>query len=52
LRLSKTSGKLVEIMKSLPEGEARARLLDEISALDVIAEVTRKALESERAEGT
>ncbi len=41
-----TIGRLVEIMKSMPEGEARAKLVDEISCLDVIAEVMRKALDS------
>jgi hypothetical protein len=33
-------------MKTLPEGESRCRLLDEISCLDVIADVMRKALDS------
>jgi hypothetical protein len=38
--------RLLEILKSLPEGEARGKLLDGISCLDVIAEVMRRALES------
>jgi hypothetical protein len=33
-------------MKTLPEGESRNQLLDEISCLDVIAEVIGKALDS------
>jgi hypothetical protein len=37
---------LVKIHKSLPNGEQRDQLLDEISCLDVIAEVMRKALDS------
>lgn len=44
--LVQTIGRIVEIMKSLPEGEIRSKLVDEISCLDVIAEVTKKALNS------
>jgi hypothetical protein len=36
----------VAFMKDLPEGESRDRLLNETSALDVIAEVMRRALDS------
>jgi len=34
------------MMKRLPEGEVRDGLLEEISCLDVIAEVMRRALDS------
>jgi hypothetical protein len=44
--LVETIGKLVGIMKTLPEGEARSKLVDQISCLDVIAEVTKRALDS------
>jgi hypothetical protein len=35
--LEGTIGRLVALMNSLPKGESRARLLNEISALAVIA---------------
>ncbi len=43
--LIQTISGLVAVMKALPEGEARGRLLDEISCLDVIAENIGKGLE-------
>jgi len=43
--LTKTIGSLVKLMKSLPEGEHRDRLLDEISKLDVIAGGIKEALD-------
>jgi hypothetical protein len=46
--LVETIGSLLEIMKSLPDGEARNQLLDEISCLDVLAEVMRMRLERSR----
>ena len=44
--LQETIGRLVALMKNLPEGKSQYRLLDEISCLDVIAEVMRRALDS------
>jgi Tfp pilus assembly protein PilO len=44
--LEETIGRLQAIMKKLPDGEARDMLLEEISALDVIAETMGQALES------
>lgn len=44
--LEETIGKLVALMQSHPEGRVRDGLLDEISALDVIAGVMRRALDS------
>ena len=43
--LIETIGRLVVLMKALPEGETRDSLLEEISCRDVIAEVMRKALD-------
>jgi hypothetical protein len=37
---------LIALMKSLPDGEAREKLFNEISALDSIADVIRQALDS------
>jgi hypothetical protein len=37
---------LLELIKSLPEGEIRNKFLDEVSALDFIADVIRQALDS------
>jgi hypothetical protein len=34
-RLEETIGRLVEIMQSMPKGESRAKLLDEIKCLSV-----------------
>ncbi len=42
--LIETIGHLMDIMKSVPPGNTRAKMLDEICRLDVIAEVMRKAL--------
>jgi len=39
--LEETIGRILALMKTLPEGEARDGLLEEISCLDVIAEVIR-----------
>jgi hypothetical protein len=44
--LEETIGRLVALMQGLPEGKVRNGLLDEISAVDVIAEVMRRALDS------
>jgi hypothetical protein len=41
-----TIGNLLRLAKSLPEGDDQNRLIDEISALDVIAETIREALDS------
>jgi hypothetical protein len=43
--LIESISRLVALMKTLPEGEARDWLLNEISCLDVIAEVMRQALD-------
>jgi hypothetical protein len=37
---------LLQVMQTLPKGESRDRLLDEISSLDSIADVMRQALDS------
>ncbi len=44
--LVETVGRLVQIMESMPEGDARAGLLEEISCLDVIEKIKKKALDS------
>jgi hypothetical protein len=44
--LVETISRLVEIMNALPEGEYRDKLLEEISCLDVIVEVMRRALDA------
>jgi hypothetical protein len=44
--LEETIGGLVRLAKSLPKGESRDRLFDEISALDVIADGIKQALDS------
>jgi hypothetical protein len=43
--LEESIADLLEIMKSMPEGELREKLFQEISALDSIADVMRQALE-------
>jgi hypothetical protein len=43
--LTETIGSLVKLLKSMPEGVHRNRLLDEISKLDVIAGGIKKALD-------
>ena len=43
--LTETIGSLVKLMKDMPEGERRNRLLDEISKLDVIAGGIKEALD-------
>lgn len=42
--LNETIARLVQLQLSLPAGEARNQLLEEISCLDVIAEVMHRAL--------
>jgi hypothetical protein len=42
--LEKSIADLIQIMKSMPKGEIRNRLLDEIGALDVVLDVMRNAL--------
>jgi hypothetical protein len=37
---------LLQLLKSIPEGEIRDRLFDQISCLDSIADVIRQALDS------
>ena len=49
--LVETIGKLVEIIKSLPEGEARDRLLDKIDCLDAIADVIKRMQKAMEPEG-
>jgi len=44
--LEETIADLLELYKSMPEGEHRDRMFYEISALDSIAEVVRQALDS------
>jgi hypothetical protein len=44
--LEQTIGRLVKLMKTLPQGRARDTLLNEISALDVIAGGIRRALDT------
>jgi hypothetical protein len=44
--LEETIGRLLELMKSLPEGEIRETLFREISCLDAISDVMRQALDS------
>ncbi len=44
--LEETIGGIVLIAKSLPEGDQRNALFDEISNLDVIAETIKEALDS------
>jgi hypothetical protein len=44
--LEETISGLLQLAKSLPEGEIRARLIDKISALDSISDVMRQALDS------
>jgi len=44
--LEQTTGRLVRLQKSLPESLVRDRLLEEINALDSIADVIRQALDS------
>ena len=44
--LEQTIGRLVKLMKTLPQGKARDTLLNEISALDVIAGGIRRALDT------
>lgn len=49
--LTETIGSLVRLLKSMPPGEQRDRLLDEISKLDVIANgirITLDAIEGKR----
>ncbi len=43
--LVETIARLLGIMQSMPPGKARCNLLEEISALDVIAEMIRKEIE-------
>ena len=43
--LEETIGRLLEMTKSLPEGETRNWLLEEISALGLIADVIRQAVD-------
>ena len=45
--LEETIGSLVELMLSLPEGPIREQLLEEVSCLDSIADVMRKAMEED-----
>jgi hypothetical protein len=42
--LVETIARLVRLQRSLPAGEARNQLLEEISCLDVIAEVMKRAV--------
>jgi hypothetical protein len=44
--LEETIADLLELYKSMPEGEHRDRMFYEISALDSIADVIRQALDS------
>jgi len=44
--LEEIIGRLVRLQKSLPAGLGREQLLEEISALDSIADVMRQALDS------
>jgi hypothetical protein len=44
--LEEAIGNLLESMTSLPEGDSRNRLLEEISSLDSIADVMRRTLDS------
>lgn len=46
--LEETIADLLELIKSLLEGEIRDKFFDEISALDSIADVMRQALDSTR----
>ena len=43
--LEQTIARLVRLQQSLPAGDARNQLLEEISCLDVISEVMRWAVE-------
>jgi hypothetical protein len=43
--LVETIARIVKIQQSLPIGEQRDQLLDEISCLDVISEVMKRAME-------
>ena len=44
--LEETITDLLALAKSLPEGEIRDELLDEIGSLDLIADAIRQALDS------
>jgi len=44
--LEQTIADLLELLKTMPEGEARGRHFDQISCLDSIADVIRQALKS------
>lgn len=44
--LEETIADLLELIKTLPEGEIRDKLFNEIGALDSIADVMRQALNS------
>lgn len=44
--LEETIAGLLDLRKSMPEGECRNRLFYEISALDSIADVIRQALDA------
>lgn len=44
--LEDTIASILELVKSMPEGEFRDKLFYEISALDSIADVMRQALDS------
>jgi hypothetical protein len=46
LNLEECIRDLLDILRSLPEGDSRDKLLDKISCLDVILEVMKKALDS------
>jgi|WetSurMetagenome_2_1015567.scaffolds.fasta_scaffold1211849_2 hypothetical protein len=43
--LDQTIGRLVRLQQSLPAGDARNQLLEELSCLDVISEVMKRALD-------
>jgi hypothetical protein len=45
--LEETIRRLLELMQSLPGSDLRNRLLDEVSALDFIADSLRQALHSQ-----
>ena len=44
--LEDTIRRLLGLMQALPKGEARDRLVDEISCLDSVGDVMRKALDA------
>jgi hypothetical protein len=49
--LEETIGRMMELMKALPEGEVRDKLMDEIKIVDVTADTIRWAVQMMESEG-